>query len=1053
MSRFFIRRPIVAIVIAILMVLVGAITALRLPVSQYPQIVPPEIQISATYPGANATTLEQSVTTPLEEQVSGVENMNYMNSVSSSQGQSQIIVDFNVGTNPDTDQVLTQMRVSQAQSQLPVEVNTAGLLVRKQMASPLAFYVLYSPHGTYNGVFLANYAYINLVDQLTRVPGVAEVHVFGAGQYVMRIWVDPARLAAMSVTVPQIIAALNAQNSVHPAGQIGGEPAVNGTQFTYTVQTEGRLVTADEFGNIILRTNPDGSTLRLKDVARIQLGAQTYNIVGRYNGQPSAVLAFYQLPGTNALDAIKAVRAELKKLSARFPQDMAYKLAVDTTRPVTAGMKDIFYTLLAALGLVILVVFIFLQGWRATVIPLAAIPVSLVGVFVVFPLVGFTINTLTLFGLVLAIGLVVDDAIVVVEACERHIDEGMTPRDAAVRAMDEVSGPVIATALILVAVFVPTVFIPGITGRLYQQFAVTIAISVVFSAFNALSLSPALAAMILRPRKKSRSLISRFFSGFNRGFDHVRDGYVRFSRTLIHKAAFSLLFLVAIAVIAFFIARSLPTSFIPQEDEGYVMVALQLPNAASLQRTAAAAKEVENVMMNTPGIEGVTSIIGFNLLSRVQDTYSAFFFADEKPWDERTKPDEQYGAIRKHIAAGLAHIRDGIAFSFAPPPIPGIGTSGDVTFMLEDRSGSGPDFLSQNLQKFVAAARKRKEFASIVATYTPHTPQMFADVDRAKVERQGVNIADVYQTLQTYLGGYLVNYFNRFGRQWQVYVEADAKYRQSPRDISQFYVANNRGGMVPLSSMVQMKPITGPEFVLHYNEYDAVQLNVAAAPGYSSGQVMAALEQVFQQTMPPQMGYDYMGMSYQEQKAAQGVSVYDIFGLSLIFVFLILAAQYESWSLPFSVLLGTPIALFGAYLLLMLRQFENNVYAQIGVVMLIGLAAKNAILIVEFAKRQYEEHGKSIDEAALIGARIRLRPILMTAFAFIFGCIPLAVASGAGAVARQIIGTAVIGGMLAATLIEIFIIPVSFDVIERLFARRHGERSQPELVHSQGEQA
>jgi HAE1 family hydrophobic/amphiphilic exporter-1 len=620
----------------------------------------------------------------------------------------------------------------------------------------------------------------------------------------------------------------------------------------------------------------------------------------------------------------------------------------------------------------------------------------------------------------------------------------MAPRDAAFRAMEEVSGPVIATALILTAVFVPTVFIPGITGRLYQQFAVTIAISVIFSAFNALSLSPALAAMLLRPRKKSRGWLRRFFDWFNRMFGHATEGYVRVSRTLIHKAAFALLLLAAISVVAFFISKRLPSSFLPEEDQGYVYVALQLPNAASLQRTSAAAQQVEKIIMNTPGVAGCTSVIGFSLLSRVQDTYSAFFFVTEKPWSERHNENESYTAIRTHISTELAKVQDGIGFSFTPPSIPGVGTSGGVTFVLEDRSGSSLQFLATNVDKFVAAARKRKELVGLTSTFLPSVPQQYVNVDRAKVERQGVNVSDVYQTLQTFLGGYLVNYFNRFGRQWQVYVEAEGNFRTRADDLRQFYVSNNQNGMVPLSAVTSMEPINGPEFAMRYNEYEAAQINAAAAPGYSSGQAMQALEEVFAQTMPSQMGYDYLGMSYQEQKAAKGIPPSVIFGLSLIFVFLILSAQYESWSLPFSVLLGTPIALFGAYIFLWWRHFDNDVYAQIGVVMLIGLAAKNAILIVEFAKREYEERGKSIEEAALTGARIRLRPILMTAFAFILGCVPLWRAFGSGAVSRQILGTAVIGGMLAATLIEVFIIPVSFDVVEKLSHRVKGKKRSRE---------
>jgi len=1053
MSKFFIGRPIVAMVIAIIMVVVGLVSMSMLPVAQFPSIVPPEIQISATFPGADAQTLEQSVAAPLEAQITGVDNMNYMYSVNANNGQTQITVDFDVKTDPNIDQVLTQTRTSQAQSQLPPQVNTAGLVIRKSPTAPLMLVALYSPHGTYDNVFLANYAYINLVDELTRVPGISQINVFGAGQYAMRCWVNPDQLAKLQVTVPQIIQALQAQNTVNPAGQIGGEPVPMGQQFTYTVRTQGRLLSPDEFGNIILRANPDGSILRLKDVARIELGAQIYSLQGRYNGRPSAILACYQLPGSNAVDAAKALRARIAQLSKAFPSDLAYTVSLDTTASVTAGMHEIVMTLLEALGLVVLVVYLFLQGWRATLIPLLAVPVSLIGTFAVFPLLGFSINTLSLFGLVLAIGLVVDDAIVVVEAVERHIEEGLSPRDASIKAMEEVAGPVTAVALILAAVFIPTVFIGGITGRLYQQFAVTIAISVMLSAFNALSLSPAMSALLLKPKDKKRkpALLGRFFNGFNRAFAKATEGYVGVSAVLIRKAAVALALLAVLSAAAVLIGRRLPNSFLPEEDYGYIYVNLQLPNASSLQRTTDAARRVEQEILKIPGVEGCTSVIGLSLLSRVQNTYSAFFFVTEKPWDERQQANEQYTAIQRNITAAISKLPEGVGFSFPPPAIPGVGTSGGVTFMLEDRSGSDLSFLTQNVDKFVAAARKRRELTAIATSYLPNIPQEYVTVDRAKVERQQVNVADVYQTMGAFLGGYLVNYFNRFGRQWQVYVEAEGDYRTRIQDLGQFYVANRNGGMVPLSAVTNVSAITGPEFTMRYNEYHAAQINATAAPGFSSGQAMQALEETFAATMPRQMGFDYSGMSFQEQKAAQGVSTVQVFGLSLLFVFLILAAQYESWSLPFSVLLGTPVAVFGAYLFLWGRHYENDIYAQIGLVMLIGLAAKNAILIVEFAKHEYEA-GHTAAEAALIGGRIRLRPILMTAFAFILGCIPLWTASGSGAISRRILGTAVIGGMLAASLLAIFLIPVTFDVVELITARvrrwgRTGDEPAPEEGH------
>jgi HAE1 family hydrophobic/amphiphilic exporter-1 len=1044
MSKFFINRPIVAMVISIVMVLVGSLTILSLPVAQFPNITPPEIQIIATYVGADAQTLEQAVATPIEQQMNGVDNMNYMYSLNATGNTStSLIVDFDVKTDPNTDFILAQARETQAASQLPVDVTNYGVTVRKSVTAPLMWVALYSPKGTYDANFLANYAYINITDPVLRSPGIGNVQVFGSGQYAMRLWVKPDQLAKLGITVPEIVSAIQAQNTVNPAGKAGGEPAPKGTEFTYTVLAQGRLQSPEEFGNIVVRETPDGGVVRVRDVARMELGSQDYSIAGRFNGRPGAIIAVYQLPGSNAVDAAAGVKKLMAQMKQRFPEDMDFAVALDTTLSVTEGIKEIVKTLVIALVLVILVVFIFLQGWRSTLIPLLAVPVSLVGTFILFPLFGFSINTLSLFGLVLAIGLVVDDAIVVVEGVERHIEEGLTPKNAALKAMEELSGPVVGIALVLSAVFVPTAFIPGITGRLYQQFAVTIAISVILSAFNALTLSPALAALLLRPKQESKGWLRRFFDWFNRQFERATEGYVHWSGVLLKKTAVLVVLLAAFGVAAFFFSGRVPSSFLPDEDQGYAYVNLQLPNGASLERTTAVAAQVEKIILDTPGVQSSTAAVGFSLLSFVRTSYNAFFVVTFKPWDERTKRSEQFQAIKAHLNQELSKLPAGIAFGFSPPAIPGVGTSGGFTFMLEDRSGGDIQFLAKNLSAFLEAARKRPEIASLSTTFLPSVPQEFVDVDRDKVLKQGVNLNDVYRTIQAFMGGYFINYFNRFGRQWQVYIEAEGEDRARAENVGQFYVRNNKGENVPLSTLTTVKPRLGPEFTLRFNEFRSAQINGSAAAGYSADQATAALEDVFKQTMPREMGFDYSGISYLEQKAREGVPASAIFALSLLFVFLILAALYESWSLPFSVLLSTPVAIFGAFFVLWLRrtilsaflpaymvQIESDVYSQIGLVMLIGLAAKNAILIVEFAKDE-SEHGKPLAEAALEGAKLRLRPILMTSFAFILGCVPLWIATGAGSVARQIMGTTVIGGMMLASAVGIFFVPGIFYLVEK----------------------
>ena len=1050
MSRFFVGRPIVAMVIAILMVIVGAVALVGLPVAQYPNIVPPQIQVRTIYTGADAVTVEQSVATPIEQQMSGVEKLLYMQSTNANDGSLVLQVTFDIDSNIAIDQVNTQNKVAQAQPSLPADVASYGLTFQQSTGLPLLGISLYSPKGSFDTLFIGNYATINLTDALYRVPGVGQVLNWGTSDYAMRVWVKPDKLAKLGLTVPDLAAAIQAQNNVNPSGRLGAEPAPRGQQFTYTVRAQGRLLTAEEFGNIAVRLNPDGSTVRLSDVARIELGALTYNQLGRYNGKPALVFGVFQTPGSNAIAVANGVRATMAELKKRFPADLDYAISLDTTAPVTEGIREILVTLLETVLLVALVVFLFLQSWRATLIPLLAVPVSLIGTFVLFPFLGFSINTLSLFGLVLAIGLVVDDAIVVVEAVERHIEEGLTPKDATLAAMKEVTAPVVSVAVILAAVFIPLAFTGGITGLLNRQFALTIAVSVLFSAFNALTLSPALSALLLRPRQERKGVLAGFFGGFNRWFGRANDGYVKASAFLARKAVVGIAILAGFTVLTVLAGKKVPAGFIPEEDQGYFFLNVTLPDAASLERTDAVCRKIDAILAATPEVQSYNTIAGFSILSYSSATYSGFYFVSLKNWSERPGAKHTVDAVIARINGQLAgQVNEAIAFGFPPPAIPGLGASGGFSMWIQDRSGADVPFLAKNLNAFIAAARKRPEVGSINTVWRASVPQIYADVDRDKVLKQGISLSSVYQTMQAFMGGGYINQFNRFGRQWRVYLQAEGDQRQSTNDIAGYYVRNANGQMVPLSAFVSTKRVYGPEFTNRFNLFRGAHLIGGPAPGYSSDQVQRALEQVANEVLPREMGFEWADLSFQQQKAA-GTGT-QTFVLSLMFVFLILAALYESWSLPFSVLLSLPIAVFGAFAGLLLRKYDLNVYSQIGLVMLVGLSAKNAILIVEFAKGELEK-GRPLMDAALEGARLRFRPVLMTSFAFIFGLLPLWIASGAGAVSRRILGTAVITGMLAATAIAIFVIPMLFVLIERLSHARHTqvEARPPYPVASDG---
>ena len=1032
MARFFIDRPVFAIVIAIVIIILGSVVIPTLPIATYPEVVPPVVQITAVYQGGNATDLERTVSQPIEQQLTGLDGMLYYFARASNNGTLTIDVTFELGTDPDIATVKVQNKVSVALPLLPPEVQRVGVTTKKVSSSFLLFIALTSPDNRYDSLFLNNYATINLVDKIGSLPGVGNAVLGGQQNYSMRVWVDPDKMAKLQLTATDVNNAIQAQNRQNPAGSLGQPPIPKGSDYQYPVNASGRLLTAQQFGDIIVRAQPDGSLLRVRDVGHVDLGAQDYGSFTYWNRREAGFIIVYLSPGANAVETQRQIVSFMEQAKQAFPAGLQYAIPYDSTRFVTSSIREVLQTLFEAILLVIVVVFVFLQNWRATLIPLLTVPVAVIGTFALFPALGFSINTTSLFGLVLAIGIVVDDAIVVVEAVQLNIDRGMNPRDATIHALDEVSGPVIAIACILAAVFIPVAFLGGISGQIYRQFALTIASSVLISAFSALSLSPALCTLLLRPKSKSKGLLAKLFSGFNKGFEWTTNRYLFGVRGLIRKTVLALVALGAVYIGTGALFKILPGGFLPDEDQGVFISSVRLPDGASLARNLATSRQVEDVLKSTPGIHDMSVIGGLDIPTATNNSNVTTVFATLDPWDDRKSKQTQFQNILASVQGRYFGIKDGFIFAFGLPPILGLGTSGGFEFMLEDRAGGSVDQLAQATDELVAAASKRPELQNVISTFRNSVPQYKVDLDREKAETLGIPVTDVYNALQTFLGGLYVNDFNRFGRTWRVYLQADPDFRRQPSDIDRFYVRTGQGDMVPLSTLVHTQAVTGPDVIYRYNRYRAVKILGSAAPGYSSGQAAAAMEDLAKQ-LPNGFGYEWTGTVYQE-KLSQGKEGYT-FGLAAILVFLFLAALYESWSTPFSVIMAVPLGIFGALLGIFSRSYAYDVYTQIGIVTLIGLAAKNAILIVEFAKLRQEE-GKSIEDAAITAAQLRLRPILMTSFAFILGVVPLIIATGAGAGARRALGTTVFSGMIAATILAVFIVPALYVVVNRIASRR-----------------